>query len=72
MAEIYREYEIVYCDAGSKEIRVMEAATLMSESEARRCANSWQTATWVEGRRFSYREMARAQEIDLTKEPEPA
>lgn len=63
MAEIYREYEIIYCDAGSDEIRIMEAATLMSEKEARRCANAWQAATWVEGRRFSYREAERNAKI---------
>lgn len=72
MAEVYREYEIVYRDAGSDEIRVMESATLMSEKEAARCAAAWQRSTWVQGREFTYREPARVTEVNLTKEPEPA
>jgi hypothetical protein len=52
----FREWEIVYCDQGSDEIKVREITSLVTEREARRIANAWQACTWTPGRRFSYRE----------------
>ena len=56
MPEIYKEFEIIYCDQGSDEIKVQEVTSLMTEKEAGRIAAAWQGASWTEGRKFSYRE----------------
>jgi hypothetical protein len=58
----FKEWEIIYCDQGSDEIKVREVTCLVTEREARRIANSWQACVWTPGRKYSYREHVRASE----------
>lgn len=52
----YGYYDIVYSDQDDRtKEHIVEQVSLINEAQAKRIAKSWQSNTWVEGRRYFYR-----------------